>query len=139
MCLLLTNTVIAQNKEKGKLCKINEELIVGTWKLDTIYLKENVQFGDYYYLYEKKFNELRDSSFFVFNANYEYKKITKSEVSTGTWEISPDGTRITIKTDNNNTEDKSRILELNEKILMMNPLSEGSSNSKVILKRQENQ
>ncbi|HUM89569.1 MAG TPA: lipocalin family protein [Prolixibacteraceae bacterium] len=113
---------------------MNEKYMVGTWKMDTIFLKENTNLGDYKALYDQKFIELRDSTLFEFKADYSYIKTVKTKITTGVWKISDDGTQIIIIKEDSNNEEKSRILELNNNLLMMSPLSE-STNSKVILKK----
>lgn len=132
--ICITGILWAQKPQKSSLCLMNEKYMVGTWKMDTIFLKENTNLGDYKALYDQKFIELRDSTLFEFKSDYSYIKTVKTKITTGVWKISDDGTQIIIIKEDSNTEEKSRILELNNNLLMMSPLSE-STNSKVILKK----
>jgi len=121
-----------QNKAKSDLCVYNEKLMVGTWKMDTIYLKENINLGDYKELYDQKFRELKDSTVFYFRNDYTYERVAKGQSTKGTWSISNDGTLIIVKMIGKEAEEKSRILELTKTNLVMSPMSE-SSNSKVVM------
>lgn len=134
LIICTSSVLLAQKPQKSSLCMMNEKYMVGSWKMDTIFLKDNIKLGDYQALYDQKFNELKDSTLFEFRADYIYLKTVRSTVSIGTWKISADGTQIITVKEDGNIEEKSRILELNDNLLMMSPLSE-STNSKVILKK----
>ncbi|HOY39901.1 MAG TPA: lipocalin family protein, partial [Bacteroidales bacterium] len=97
-----------------------------------IYLKENINLGDYKELYDQKFRELKDSTVFYFRNDYTYERVAKGQSTKGTWSISNDGTLVIVKMIGKEAEEKSRILELTKTNLVMSPMSE-SSNSKVVM------
>jgi len=64
--------------------------------------------------------------------------MSMGKLTKGTWNISRDGTMINVKIDGRDTEEQSRILELNATKLIMSPMSE-SSNSKVVMYKENQQ
>jgi len=57
LIFFIFTTIISfsQNKNKSNLCLQNEKYMVGTWKMDTIVIKEDFDMGDYAALYQEKF------------------------------------------------------------------------------------
>ncbi|HPG72926.1 MAG TPA: lipocalin family protein [Bacteroidales bacterium] len=140
LIFFIFTTIISfsQNKNKSNLCLQNEKYMVGTWKMDTIVIKEDFDMGDYAALYQEKFKILKDSTYFVFSSDFSYTKMSMGKLTKGTWNISRDGTMINVKIDGRDTEEQSRILELNATKLIMSPMSE-SSNSKVVMYKENQQ
>ena len=133
LTILLTYILTASFGQSHKAIKEYEQLITGSWKVDTILMKDGLQLGEYYDLYVEKFKEIKERTLFTFETNKTYKKEGLNGISkTGKWKISPEGKRIIVKMDDNDKEEESKIIKLTADTLIITPLEE-SSNSKVIL------
>ncbi|HRW21623.1 MAG TPA: DUF5004 domain-containing protein, partial [Bacteroidales bacterium] len=110
-----------------------ENMLIGTWKVDTIYLKTELNLGAYYELYVEKFREIKDLTSFIFEKNKSYSnKTLKGLEKSGKWRISPDGKKIIVRLENTGKDETSKIELLSNDSLIISPLEE-SSNSKVVL------
>ncbi|MDD4235326.1 MAG: DUF5004 domain-containing protein [Bacteroidales bacterium] len=110
-----------------------ENMLIGTWKVDTIYLKTELNLGAYYELYVEKFREIKDLTSFIFEKNKSYSnKTLKGLEKNGKWRISPDGKKIIVRLENTGKDETSKIELLSNDSLIISPLEE-SSNSKVVL------
>lgn len=110
-----------------------ENMLIGTWKVDTIYLKTELNLGAYYELYVEKFREIKDLTSFIFEKNKSYSnKTLKGLEKNGKWRISPDGKKIIVRIDDTGKDETSKIELLSNDSLIISPLEE-SSNSKVVL------
>jgi hypothetical protein len=110
-----------------------EQMLIGTWKVDTIHLKPDLDLGAYYDLYVEKFKEIKEFTVFNFEKNKTYtNKGLKGIEKKGKWRITPDGKRIIVKMNDTGKDESSKIDYISKDSLIISPLEE-SSNSKVVL------
>lgn len=129
---LAYSNLFCQSQNKTGIKDI-EQMLIGTWKVDTIHLKTDLNLGAYYELYVEKFKEIKEFTTFRFEKNKTYtNKGLKGIEKKGKWRITPDGKRIIVKMNDTGKDESSKIDYISKDSLIISPLEE-SSNSKVVL------
>lgn len=111
-------------------------LIVGTWKVDSLSINKQVlenMADDFKALAKQKLKEIVPNV--EINVTSDKKWTTKGfpSLSSGVWEISKDGTTLSVKPLNDGPIQKSKIISITENKMIIEPINEKSINSAVYL------
>lgn len=115
----------------------NTKMLIGTWKLDTMKF-ENFEFPEEYLpLVQERYQQMKDSTLFIFNEDRTYFSSGVNAESHGTWRITSDGKYILVRIKGSEKEEKSKIKSISNSKLIMIPMQESASNSEFILKKSD--
>lgn len=131
--LYLVFFVTALNLNAQNLKKQYSEMIVGTWKIDSLEIGNYKLSPEYEALVRQKLPEIIESTEVVFSKNKKYTKKGIEGVKTGTWDISSDAKYVLVKLDGETKVSKTVIVQLNDNKLIMAPDDPNSVNSKVYM------
>lgn len=113
------------------------KMLIGTWKLDTMKF-ENFSFPEEYLpIIQERYQQMKDSSIFVFNEDRTYFSRGVNSHTKGSWRITGDGKYILVRIEGKDREERSQIKSISNEKLIMIPMQESASNSKFILKKAE--
>lgn len=119
--------------QQGKKQAEYSQMLVGTWKIDTMEIKDFQVPPEYLPLIIDRYNKMKENAFFQFNEDKTYHSEGIGGLSKGQWKLSNDAKFIIVTLAETGKEEKSQILQLTEKQLIMAPVQQNSSNSKVTL------
>jgi hypothetical protein len=124
-------TSLAQTNLKQK----HEKYLVGHWKLDTMYMDIELP-DEYVEVFREKYKELEEKTEFIFRADGSYTKLSIEPPRQGQWSINQNGNIITIEFDDSDEVSKTKIRNLTNEKMDMQPVGD-AANTRVLLYKTE--
>lgn len=125
---IYVTSVFSQNLQKKY-----SELIIGTWKIDSLDINSYKLSPEYETLVRQKMPEFIEHIEIQFLKNNIYHKKGNEGEKKGTWSISEDGKYVLVKIDGETKVSKTAIVKLTEDKLIIAPENPNSINSHAYL------